>query len=1582
MEPRALRFVRDALTAQKEWTELGKVLEAAARSKRGEHDAALLIELATLIWKHLNQPDMAESFFRRVRKVDPSNHAMVEFYREYHTARNELPQLLTVLAQAQKTEGDLERRVAMGIEMARAAESRPQHAEKAIEIWKGILRLKPHLPEAVTSLRQLYTRTEKWNALLELMKDDLDAVPAANVDEKINRYLEIVGIYKDRLNLDVMVVNTYLAILSLKPDHPAALAALAGRYEAQGRYGDLVQILTRQAESAGDAATRVALHRRIASLWADKLGKHGNAIASFEKIFEADPTDTETSARLKDLYAKGRAWRPLIEVYRKELPHLDAAGRRSRLIDMARLAGDRLNDVRESIALYNQALAVSDRDPDALTGLATLYERERRWPALVEILERQRLNAQGTPAAELALLERRGTLLYERLGATQAAIEVFRRIQELDPKNARATRALREIYAQSGDYSALESLYAEHGAFGDLCDQLTSLADRTADMGARTRLLERVALLAQEKLNQPERALKAYERILATDPRNRSAAFALLPLYRAAQKWPRLLATYEVLLGPTGTAGTGSGPGATTMAERLELFGEARRICEQRLGSKALAFQWCARAFEAAPKNEDVRGDLERLAGEADEWGALAGLYEARVGTSTDAEERLWLLRRVLRIAQARLFRPQDARKAAEQILSEIGFDEEADAALEQILTQTKAWPDLAKLLHTRADRAPDAAERVRILLRIAQIEEERVADLAAASATWTKIVEAEPANERALRALVRLAEARQDWAGVVEGLRRDLATRPSDARDEREVLLLRIANIQELRLDDSEATFASYREVLQANPHAPQAVAGMERLLAGGYPDRALIARLTMAYYERTGDAPKLAAANEALLAVADTRGERVERLEKLRALYSGPAPDPAAAYRTGLALFEIDPTDAKNRDPLIGFAEAAGKTGELVAKLREVVEATQDDTMRRDLLVIVAELEEKRMGRAGEAEKVYARILAAEPLHAGAFRALTRLYRDGQRWPELRALLDTRQLAELDQRERLDLLAQVAELDESALNDADHALGAYEKMLELDPADLRAHRALDRHYAARERWADLEELLGTRVGFASDAEVSELEFRRAELRASHLGDVSGALDLLVQIVKAAPNHEGARRLLEKLVAIPEQRQRVAAILEPVYQASSAWARLVAILEVQREPLAGRAASAMLARIADLQENRLQAKQAALATWRQVLAVEPDNADALGEIERLGTVLERFSELVDVYQELAFKRDAADIAGRADLLSRAAKLYSGRLGNRRAAIDVWKLVLNLDQNATATAMPAAAALETLYADTGDVAGLVKILRMQVRWAGTSAERKKILFRIAGLEEKSLSDTDAAVATLRSILEIDPQEREAIEALEGIFEAGSNHRQRVEMLRKRIDMAGDAAARQDLWRRVASLLERDVGDVDEAIAACVSILDENPSDDQAMETLARLYEQQGRHSNRLEILERRLALAPARSSERIGLLRQIAMLLEGPLGDPNDALGRWREVLETAPSDPGALTALERFLAPGTDGGSAAGGGGRPGADLRGQRPLRRAGVGRPRLRRGAVRRARAAGPADAARGAGGDAPR
>jgi tetratricopeptide (TPR) repeat protein len=246
-EPRALHWMVQTLTANEKWAELAKVYDNALRTtKRGPAELPLLLPLANILWKRLGQIDQAELYYRRIKKALAVHPEVIDFYRDYHSSRNEIPQLLAHLAQAQKAEGDAEKRIRLGIEMAELAEQRPQSLEKAIDAWKALLQLRPGLPEAVSALRRLYTKTEKWNALLELLKDDLEALPPTAVDEKVARYLEMIPIYRDRLRLEVMVINTYVAILSLRPDHPDALSALAERYEAQGRWGDLVSIFTRR----------------------------------------------------------------------------------------------------------------------------------------------------------------------------------------------------------------------------------------------------------------------------------------------------------------------------------------------------------------------------------------------------------------------------------------------------------------------------------------------------------------------------------------------------------------------------------------------------------------------------------------------------------------------------------------------------------------------------------------------------------------------------------------------------------------------------------------------------------------------------------------------------------------------------------------------------------------------------------------------------------------------------------------------------------------------------------------------------------------------------------------------------------------------------------------------------------------------------------------------------------------------------------------------------------------------------------------------------------------------------------------
>src|SRR5262249_57795064 len=136
--------------------------------------------------------------------------------------RGEGAKLLQVLQQAMKSDADAGRRAALAIEVASLAESEVGNPEKAIDSWKAILRADPKNQEARAAVKRLYQKTEKWNALLEVLKEEIEAIPVENKEARVERLQEVVAIYRDRLNLDVMVINTYNNILGLVPDHGGA----------------------------------------------------------------------------------------------------------------------------------------------------------------------------------------------------------------------------------------------------------------------------------------------------------------------------------------------------------------------------------------------------------------------------------------------------------------------------------------------------------------------------------------------------------------------------------------------------------------------------------------------------------------------------------------------------------------------------------------------------------------------------------------------------------------------------------------------------------------------------------------------------------------------------------------------------------------------------------------------------------------------------------------------------------------------------------------------------------------------------------------------------------------------------------------------------------------------------------------------------------------------------------------------------------------------------------------------------------------------------------------------------------------
>ncbi|MBA3452345.1 MAG: hypothetical protein H0T42_04530, partial [Deltaproteobacteria bacterium] len=784
-QPQALRAVTEVLGSTQNWPALIQTYQAALKARR-EEDLGMLLQIAMVLWKHVGDLDQAEEYFRRVRKIDPVHPAALDFYRAYYPAKGENQKLLAMLRQVEKSarpradSGPHARPI--GLEIAELAEAQ-NNPEKAIEAWKQHLRQDSSSTEARVALARLYRKTEKWNALLDLMKEEIERLPESDVAGRVERLHQVVEIYRDRLKLDVMVINTYNAILKIDPDNKRAADELAAKFRALGRWNDLIAVLTKKSEAPDvPDEERVVILREIADLWSERFGNFANAVRPLERILELSVGDADSLAKLKEIYIKRRQWRALIDVLGREASLLPAEERRHKQAEMSRLAAERLGDTRLAIEILNTTLAEGRAagepydHPETLTALAALYEREKRYLALAEILDRQvgaLLVGEPAPARvkeAIALLEKLGQVFADRLGSAQVAAAQWQRVLELEPNHVKALRTLRELYATAGDFAGLESLYARLGQEEELVDALLGIADRLDAKAQRIPLVERAAQLAQQRAEATtdatavqafERARQVWERVLAVEPTHVGAARALAPIYAKQEKWPRLITMYEIELGA-----------APDKNARLAKIAQIRQLCEQKLASRTLAFAWTLRAFDLEPMSSPLYADVLRLAQEPEQWREVAAMFDKHLSSpdagmraeTIDQWTRLKLLRELAKIASRRLHDPERARAYHREVLNLAPDDHDAEQHLEELSIQLADWPELLASYRRRATREKDPEERSSLLIEIASLQEERLVDLDGAATTYREALETLPNQLRAMRSLARIEEARGDW--------------------------------------------------------------------------------------------------------------------------------------------------------------------------------------------------------------------------------------------------------------------------------------------------------------------------------------------------------------------------------------------------------------------------------------------------------------------------------------------------------------------------------------------------------------------------------------------------------------------------------------------------------------------------------------------------------------------------------------------------------------------------------------------------------------------------------------------------
>ncbi len=1509
VETKSLDACVDFYSSHDRWRELVEVYEAALRIRhRGGDGAAMLVQLAMTLWKKLGDLEGAETYFRRIKLSDPRKPLMLQFYSEFYHVREDWKNLLGVLATRQNKEESIENKISLGLEMADIAEVKLGKLAKAIDIWKSIIRLDKKHEEARESLRRLFFKTTKWNALLEFLKEDLRLTPEEDVDARVAIYEKIIGIYRDQLQLPVMVINTYNQILQINPSNAQALDALQETYETGRRWSELINILKCRVEAAGDdELQQVDLFRQIATIWLGKLSKPKQASPYLEGILELRPHDEEAIAKLIKIYQHRRDWVALFAIYERQVELLEGPELVGRLEEMARIAANRLGRNDQAIQLWQRILEEDAENQDALQALETLYQKAEDWAALAELYHLRAEHLEGQPE-QLGWLKKLGDLFSEKLHDEDRAAQVWRLVLQLRPGNLRAENYLGDLYRRRADWVSLEALYAAREDWEGLVRLLGNIVVQEEEVESKVDLYQRMAWICLEHLNDEPNAVTCWERILEEDPQHLESAKRLVPHYRAIEEWDLLVVVLGVIL-------------SNQPEEPIEVMVQLARVHEEHRGDAELAFQCFAEALCRAPERADLLEEVQRTAAQAQTWEHLNSILEELLPElSPESEERF---RRVLAQSCAQeLGSWEEAATHYERVLELSGDSTEILSALEGLYKRLSRWQELLEIYGKELELSQDPKRRVEIQLSIGQLHEKILKRPKAAESSYKRLLKLDPSSVEALQGLQRLAEARDDIEALQTLVAAELEIVPGSVQ--RAELLQRLGTLAMLQGQDEEA-IKLFARVLQEIPTHEEATAALEEELEG--PLALQAAKILEPIMRGMEEWESLRRVLRLQVEISEEPNLRPQLLEEISEIEAQCLGEIAAAFETSRELLIEDRLRPSARERLERFAEELGTWG-VVAELyrRFALEgALAEEESQLLYSRLLAQLLEEHLGNFSEARETLLALLEAQGDDLEILEAVDRLSTRLEDWQGL-VNICARKLELLSAPSaRLEMLFRMADLWEEMLDDPLEAIQIYQQIHTEAPSNERALEALERILRNVGFWDDLAQLFQGRLEEAEGELALSLGFQLAQLLEKEMNDPEHALARYAKVLEQDPGHlpseEALENFLEEHQAPEEHELRALAceILEPIYSQRREWIGGIHLLQIRledaQEPSERQRLNIL---IAELYEREADDPAEAMQSYGKALNEDYSSREVLEQLLRLAESLEAWEELAKILRRGLDGAQALNLEPelRREILGRVARLYEDRVGDRKEAIIFNQRILEEDE----ADLEAMASLDRLYTQQDRISDLVEILECRAQLLENPEEQVALNFRLGELYELRLEDHDQAVAAYRRICqEIDPEELSAYVALERLHATAAEFSQLVEVLLEHAQRLEPEEKQKRLLFRAAATYEDGLDQAEEAIAVYRQILEMDASDRNALGHLDRLYEQLERPEDLLEILERECQLAE-QLNERNTYEYRMAMLLISSTEDLPQAVERLSVILELDPKHKPSREALEALL--------------------------------------------------------------
>ena len=1372
--------------------------------------------------------------------------------------------------------------------------------EKAMDSMRRVLRAYKYDEGAATMLRALYLKGEKSNELATLLKSVVAAVPESERERRSLLLREQLYLYRDVLQQDPLAVTTLLALVDVDDTDVALIDQLSGKLRELGRFPDLIEVLKKKAKAVDSDTDRIVILEEVAQLYVEKFNNQNEAIKAWEAILQLDPSNESALRSLEDGYDKRRMWDELISVKRRlvELTY-DAAGQAQLLRTAADIAATKKRDVPLSIELWTEVLQSVPGDGDALLALEQIYERDKQWAQLADVLQ-QRVELLSEPSERSAALLKLGMVAGDRLNQTERSLDAWTSLLALEPDNFRAKDAVRKGLTELQKWDELEQFYARDGAWAEYVRQIESLAGSVGSDELRIDLLRRAARVWTDELNDHGRAVKNLEKVLQIDSSDATSAARLAPTYRERGDFKRLAPVLEVLLGAAADSDT-----------RYQLQVELARIWADRLKDDATSLSWYAAAQQEAPSGLSILDEIDKVAGRSGAWATVETILEAARSSLAGRPEQVAALTelslRLGRVLDAELSRPDDALVCYDEVLLQEPSNEAALDAKDQIFTRLGRWEDLLDVIVVKLDAVLEPAARIALLERMSVLHEDSRGDLSSAIVSWNEVLDLAPTHAPAFAALLRLYRSTEDFDSLARTMEKLLDLHPREVDEARWLSQsVALAQVQVENLERYDAALVTLREVVGAAPGHTGARALLERLLQE--PDFELSAAQILApLYEADRNWAAFVAMLEIQVAASSDAASGAALLRRIGTVQSDELADPSSSSDAWARLIRLVPTDAMASSRLEALAAEIDGWASLVRLYEELVEelaygAADAQELAVDLASRASSFCDARLGDLDEAIRLRGRVLEIRPGHAATLSALDGLLSRAERWEELLANCADRLSQASGVEERRAILLQSAQIHEGRLDDSTAAIEAYRAILALNVQDSGALGELDRLFGQSGDALNQANIVRMRAELASPASAAQFDLlnRLADLMEDDIGDIAGAIEVRRGILTQAPGNRPASERLQSLLANEDFASAAASILEPIYESSGDHAGLVQLLEVllqtQSEPSLRRAT---FGRIVDLHEQALDDRAAAYEAIERALSEFLGDASLTATAIRLAGALDSWKSLASHLEGLA--DEAVDPQVQRDTLALVAGLREERLSDIESAVSLWERVADANPQDT----EALDSLERLHQQTGNWQALVDVLlrksELPESWSN-SLVRLGLMFRAAELYEAQLAEPTEAINLLTQVLAMDPTNLSAIEQLERLYTSTGSWEELVENYQRRLALTRGADERRELNFAMGRVLETELEDPDRAIAAYRVIVDEKADDIGALSALDRLYAQTENWHELLWVLNAESANVDDMGQAH-ALRVRIGQLQESELMSPADAVATYGAIL-------------------------------------------------------------------------------